>query len=133
MQLKRFTLTKEERLHSKILIEDLFVKGDSFFNYPFKVIVKDTPTEKDTLVRILVSVPKRNFKKAVDRNKIKRLIKEAYRQNKSIVYAMQNTESYFLDIAFIYTAKSILSYQEIERKIILILQTIKNQNEVSAD
>lgn len=133
MEHKKFTFSKEERLHSKILIEDLFANSDSFFKYPFKVLVKKTATEKDPLVRVLISVPKRTFKKAVDRNKIKRIIKEAYRQNKSIVYATQNTESHFLDIAFIYTAKSILSCQEIERKIILILQTIKSQDEVSAN
>ena len=130
---KRFTFSKDERLHSKIFIEDLFANGDSFFKYPFKVLVKKIVAEQEPIAKVLISVPKRTFKKAVDRNKIKRLIKEAYRQNKSIIYSMQNAESLFLHIAFVYTAKSILSYQEIERKIILILQIIKNHDEVSAD
>ncbi len=133
MEKKRFTFSKDERLHSKVLIEELFAKGKSFFNYPFKVLVKKISTEKQQLPSILISVPKRTFKKAVDRNRIKRLIREVYRQNKLIVYELQSTEPHSFHIAFIYTAKSILSYQEIERKIILILQTIKNQNEVSAD
>lgn len=132
MEQKRFTFSKNERLHSKVLIEDLFANGDSFFKYPFKVIVKKTQPENETQIRILISVPKRTIKKAVDRNKIKRLIREAYRLNKNIIYEQLGEQSCLLDIAFIYTAKSILSYQEIERKIILILQTIKNQNEVSA-
>jgi len=130
---RRFTFSKEERLSSKVLIEDLFAKGDSFFKYPFKVIVKKSSSENESIVRILISVPKRMFKKAVDRNKLKRLIREAYRLNKNILYDNMHEETHFLDIAFVYTAKSILSYSEIERKIILILQTIKNKNEVSTD
>ena len=133
MDQRRFTFSKEERLSSKISIEDLFAKGDTFFKYPFKVIVKKSSAEKDSIVRILISVPKRTFKKAVDRNKIKRLIREAYRLNKNIVYPSLAETTHFLDIAFVYTAKSILSYSEIERKIILILQTIKKRNEVFAD
>ena len=132
MEQKRFTFSKDERLHSKILIEELFVNGESFYKYPFKVIVKKTSIKKEHLVRILISVPKKIFKKAVDRNRVKRLIREAYRLNKNIIYDHEEAEPHCLDIAFVYTAKSILSYQEIERKIVLILQTIKNQNEVSA-
>jgi len=130
---KRFTFSKDERLHSKVLIEDLFANGKSFFNYPFKVIVTHTLSEKLPGVKVLISVSKRNFKKAVDRNQIKRLIREAYRKNKFLLTESANEKMLIIHIAFIYTAKSILSYQEIERKIILILQTIKNQNEVSAD
>lgn len=133
MENKRYTFSKDERLHSKVLIEDLFANGDSFFKYPFKVIVKKTSTGEGFLARVLISVPKRTFKKAVDRNRVKRLIREAYRLNKNIVYTNQSVEPFLLDIAFVYTAKSILSYQEIERKIILILQTIKKQDEVSVD
>jgi ribonuclease P protein component len=72
----------------------------------------------------LVSVSKRNFKKAVDRNRIKRLIREAYRQNKSILGSNLASQPESLLLGFIYTAKTIMEYKEIERKIILILQRL---------
>ena len=130
---RKFTFGKVERLNSKIQIGELFTKGDSFFKYPFKVIVHRSIETEIPLVSILITVPKRNFKKAVDRNRIKRLIREAYRLNKHIIYEHLGQNNIRLNLAFIYTAKSILSYQEIERKIILILQTIKKHDAVSVD
>jgi len=133
MENRKFTFGKVERLNSKIQIAELFAKGDSFFKYPFKVIVHHKPETAKPLVSILISVPKRSFKKAVDRNRIKRLIREAYRLNKHIVYEHLGQNAISVNLAFIYTAKSILSFQEIERKIILILQTIKKHDAVSVD
>jgi len=133
MENRNFTFGKAERLNSKIQIGELFAKGDPFFKYPFKVIVHRQNETGKPLVSILITVPKRNFKKAVDRNRIKRLIREAYRLNKHIIYEHLGQNNIRLNLAFIYTAKSILSYQEIERKIILILQTIKKHDAVSVD
>lgn len=133
MEHKRNTFSKDERLCSRTSIKDLFTNGTSFFKYPFKVIIKKNTDENELFHRILISVPKRSFKKAVDRNKIKRLIREAYRLNKEIVYPQLEDKQHLLHIAFIYTAKSILPYKEIERKIVLILQTIKIRDEVSAN
>ena len=128
-----YTFSKDERLNSKVSIEDLFKKGDSFFKYPFKVIYSKELSVEKFIVKLLISVPKRTHKKAVDRNKIKRLIREAYRLNKHILYDIENTGLNPINIALIYNAKSILTYQEIERKIILILQTIKKQDEILLD
>jgi len=133
MENKRFTFGKAERLGSKIQIEELFARGDSFFKYPFKVIIHQGPVTGKPLVSILITVPKRSFKKAVDRNRIKRLIREAYRLNKHIVYEQLGQNDMTVNLALIYTAKSILSFQEIERKIILILQTIKKHDAVSVN
>jgi len=128
-----YTFSKNERLNSKVYIEELFKKGDSFFKYPFKVIYGKATAEEKFIVKLLITVPKRTHKKAVDRNKIKRLIREAYRLNKHILYDIENTAHNSINLALIYNAKSILSYQEIERKIILILQTIIKQDEIPVD
>ncbi len=127
-----YSLGKKERLSSKIMIGRLFKAGSAFYKYPFKVMFLCVGDDKIHNNAILVSVSKRNFRKAVDRNRIKRLTREAYRLNKHILGVGEaEAQRYFL-VAFIYTGRSILSFKEIERKIILILQSIKKQDEVSA-
>jgi len=121
---------KEERLHSKKLIGQLFSEGKSFYKYPFKVVFLEVEKGDTAPVTILISVSKRNFKRAVDRNKIKRLNREAFRKNKSVLYksgTLKNDKT--LLIALIYTAKAILPYREIEKKIILILRQFLNDHE----
>lgn len=76
-------------------------------------------------VKLLVSVPRKNFKKAVDRNKIKRLVKESYRKNKSAFYSFLEGRGEFCLLAFIYTAREILPGHEIENKIVITLQKLK--------
>lgn len=92
----KYTFTKAERLCSKSEIEELFTKGSHFYLYPFKVVYE---LRQEHGVKVLFSVPKRNFKRAVDRNRIKRLMREGYRLNKII------PESSGLHIIFVYTQK----------------------------
>lgn len=128
---KKYTFGKHERLHSKYLIDQLFREGKTFFNFPFKVVYLNVENKELNSNAVLISVSKRNFKNATDRNKIKRLFREAYRLNKHLLIPLENNEKPYWNVAFIYTAKSILSFKEIERKIILILQSIKIQDEIS--
>ena len=120
------TFKKVERLKKKKDIQELFNRGSSFYLYPFKIlfIQENTLVDEGACHQILISVPKRKFKKAVDRNKLKRRIREAYRLNKR-----------FLDfpgkllIAYIYTAKDILPYQEIESKLVLSLKRLVRETQ----
>jgi ribonuclease P protein component len=122
------TFSKAERLHSKKLIERLFKEGKSFYVYPFKIIyIENNPNDKYP-VQALVSVAKRNIRKAVDRNKVKRLIREAYRQNKEELYKQRFANNNQLLIGLIYTARTILPHAQIESKIILILQRLIEQD-----
>lgn len=118
----RQTFTKTEKLCNKKLIDKLFSKGGSFFNFPFKVVYcKVADTDKFTgpyPAKALITIPKRNFKKAVDRNRIKRLLRESYRKNKSILYEELDSQALKITVAFIFTSKKSPSFDEIEKKII---------------
>ncbi len=123
------TFKKEERLYEKKLMEQLFKGGKSFFVFPFKVFYVVVERAAPYPAKVLVSVPKRNFKKAVDRNRIKRLVREAYRRNKAVLCPADTGKgcSRTFLIGLIYTPKVHMDYREIERKIILILQQLKKQ------
>jgi ribonuclease P protein component len=126
----RNTFKKIERLHSKLLISKLFAKGKSFFLYPFRVTFILEERKDGSPVQILISASKRNFKSAVKRNHIKRLIREAYRKNKHIVWDyLSDKPNNQLIISVVYTAKTIASYSEIERKLILVLHSLIEKNE----
>ena len=123
---------KSERLHSKKLISKLFEEGKTFIIYPFKVVYLEQISDTTSPVQVLVSVSRRNFKKATDRNKVKRLIRESYRKNKTRLPSHNSAYDKQLLIGLIYTANTILTYNEIERKIILILQRLNEQDEQTA-
>jgi ribonuclease P protein component len=117
----RSQLPKNERLHAEKSIKELFHEGSSFFLFPFKVqffVKKDVPLGTQ---KVLFSVSKRKFKKAVDRNFVKRRIKEAYRLNKHLI-TLPNIE---LNIGFIYVAGNLMEFSEIQPKIILCLKKLQ--------
>jgi ribonuclease P protein component len=103
---------KSERLHKRNSIQELFSKGSSFYLFPFKILVLKS-ADNSVHHQVLISVSKRNFKKAVQRNLIKRRIREAYRLNKHLLADYPK-----LQIAYIYTAKDILEYSVIREKVI---------------
>lgn len=91
----KFTLGKKERLKSKKLIERLYKEGTSLKAFPLRMMYLQTAHTSDFPAQVGVSVPKRNFKKAPDRNRLKRLMRETYRLQKGIIYDQ-------LDIPHIY-------------------------------
>lgn len=112
-------LPKEQRLYKKKAIDQLFGKGKGFNFYPFRVVVYMHPSEDDepSIPRFLVSVSKKRFHHAVKRNKVKRLVREAWRRNKSQLIVKCEERKITFDIALVYTATIILSYEEVEKKI----------------
>ncbi|MGA3012644.1 MAG: ribonuclease P protein component [Bacteroidales bacterium] len=119
------TFTKDERLCRKLLISKLFREGNSFYIHPFRVLFMFEVIPVDFPVQLLISVPKQNLKKAVDRNKIKRRISEAWRINKHILYEQLTERQRQMAVSIIYTASEILPSYQIREKIILILLRLR--------
>ena len=122
------TFTKAEKLCNKKLIEKLFTKGKSFFHYPFKVVYfvvgASDAFSGNYPAKVLFTASKRHFKKAVDRNRIKRLVRESYRKNKARLYDELNGKGMKLVIGIIYTGRELPSYSETEKKIITIIHRL---------
>ena len=120
---KNFTFRKSARLSRKKHIKELFEEGSSFFIFPFKVLYREDPQHLLPSNQVLISVPKKFNKSAVKRNKIKRLIREAYRLNQHIL-SEASDKKYF--IAYIYVSGDILQYKEVENKLNKVLIRLKN-------
>ncbi|WP_299332875.1 ribonuclease P protein component [uncultured Psychroserpens sp.] len=109
-----FTYPKTEKLKSQKLIEQLFSEGKSISAYPLRMVYLQTNFEDDNIrFKTGVSVSKRNFKNAVDRNHIKRLLREAYRLNKS-EYFNNILSSYALMI--LYIGKDGTDFDSVDKK-----------------
>ena len=111
---------KSERLNSKIKIDKLFGNGNSFVLEDFKVYFS-VSEQKVPSVSILISAPKKLEPKAIERNKIKRLIREAYRLNKTILTTKLVDRKVEVNIAFILLKSDFADYKSVEQKIKLIL------------
>lgn len=112
------TFGKKEKLKSKKLIGQLFSEGSSLSVFPLKLIYFRKENQ-DVPIKTAVSVPKKNFKQAVHRNKIKRLVRESYRLNKGMVF--NNTQGNFAFL-FLYLGKDMPTFVEIESKMKLVLE-----------
>lgn len=110
---------KQERLCSNKSIDRLFSSGDSFVAYPLRVVffIEDEEVEDKRYATIIISVSKRKFKRAVKRNRVKRLIREAYRLNKTLYSDILNQYGIRIDMAFLYLKDELPTYTEIEKAI----------------
>lgn len=125
----KFTFKKQERLKSKKTIELLFKQGNVILKFPVKAVwIKTTLPEKDTFSQVAFSVPKKLFKKAVDRNRIKRLLRESYRLNKPRLISILQKENARIAVMFVYLSDNLTSFKTIEHKIIVILNCLESLN-----
>ncbi len=125
----RQTFNKQERLKSKKRIEQLFAEGRTLTAFPLKMVFLQLEHESPTLFQVGVSVSKRNFKSAVRRNRIKRLMREAYRKNKQIACESEHTKKHI--IMFIYQGREEPNYLLVEERMKELLEKfLKNQKKI---
>ncbi|MBI9056680.1 ribonuclease P protein component [Labilibaculum sp. DW002] len=130
VETNRFTFKKAERLTHKILIGKLFSEGKGFICYPFRIVWKEAKLNSEYPAQVAITVAKRNFKKAVTRNLLKRRIRELYRLNKGEFY--EELERKGANIAFmvVYLPKTVLKTSEMEAKFKKALKRIPKEYEM---
>lgn len=122
MNNERLTFNKDERLKSSAEISRVFNNGQSLLIYPVRVIWIPSASEGPFPVKAAFGVARRNFKNAVDRNAIKRKMKEIYRLNKSSFYSDLGPHS--LSIMFFYIARVKLPYRSVEKAMLSAMRMI---------
>ncbi|PCJ89861.1 MAG: ribonuclease P protein component [Flavobacteriales bacterium] len=123
------TFKKQERLCSKKLIAQLFERGTSLSVFPIRAIWLETGLNCDFPAQVVVSVPKKKIKKAVERNSIKRRMRESYRKNKHLLYEQLENYGKQIALVLIYQSDEEKSYEEINDKIIVTLQRLAKKVE----
>ena len=121
-----YTFKKEERLCSKRLLDELFRNGSSFLLYPFRITWSNLSPSLNVPAQVVISVPKRKFKRAHDRNLLKRRIREAYRLHKSEFLYPFITCDRPISLGVSYVGKDIGDYQFLEKKLILVFERLKS-------
>ena len=123
-------LPKYERICKENDVKALFEQGAGVSVYPYRVIYLFRHDESDRpTVRLLVSVSKKRFHHAVSRNRVKRLMREAWRRNKAALYEICERDNISVDVALVYTATVIHSYEEMLAKTKKAVQEIVKKHE----
>jgi len=126
----RNTLGKQERLKSKKLIEKLYAEGDSVKIFPLRMMYVQTVHTSEFPCQVGVSVAKRNYKLAVDRNRLKRLMRETYRLQKQIVYNNLDKPYVFM---ISYIGREEIKYEDLYLKMEKLLTLFIDKVKVKAD
>jgi ribonuclease P protein component len=111
------TFAKKERLCSEKQVTELFLEGFSFLSYPVRVVWRTSEVVGESSVQVVMSVSKKKLKHAVDRNRVKRLFREAYRLNKHPLVQQAAEQNLSLRMAFIWIPGEILEYSRVEKKV----------------
>ena len=117
---KEFTLGRKERLRSRKLIDKVFKEGKSFSVFPYRIYYLKTSIP----LQFGIAVSKKHFKRAVDRNRIKRLTREAYRLQKGILHEKTEGKEKSLSLFFIYIGKELPAYPTVFDKMDVILKRL---------
>ena len=120
---EKHTFHKTERLNSVILIEKLFAGGSkSLTAFPMRIVYMPVEGDELPVLSVLISVPKKRFKRAVKRNRVKRQIREAYRKNKALLTEPLKAANRKAAVAFIWLDNELHDSAEVEEKVKKLLQ-----------
>jgi len=121
-------LSKAERIHSRLVVESLFSsRNSSIAVYPLRIVwTIDESTEGTAPASILVSVPKKRMHHAVNRNRMKRMVREAYRLNKQILLSRLEGSGRHVDIAFICIADNVPTSSQVSKSVVKALARISD-------
>lgn len=133
LQDKNFKLTHFERLSGRKRIEHLYANGKSIHLPAIRVMWIFHSEEAPFSAQVMFSAPKKKFKKAVTRNRLKRLMREAYRKNKHLLYDFLEKQKRKIHLSIVFTGDADISYAQTEGKIILTLQRLIQEIESSFD
>lgn len=122
------TLNKKERIKGNKRIDSLFLSGEAFISYPLRVVfLRKENIDSQPPISMMVSVSKKRFKRAVKRNRMKRIIREAFRLNKAQFYSICKQNEINLDIAFLYLKNELSDYKEIEKALLKTIVILENK------
>lgn len=124
---------KSERLCSRKSIGELFTRGNVIFHYPFRVLWLAAGPDNPFPAKAAVAVPGKKFRKAVDRNRIKRLIREAYRLNKDQLYNGLRDKDRSIEMVIIYIASEEHDFNYINERITGLIQKLLNNDSSSKE
>jgi len=122
--LKKRALRKGQRISGVKRMEHLFAHGKSFISYPLRVVYVVRSSRDDYPISVMVSVPKKKLKSAVARNRMKRLVREAFRQNSHLLDIATFPHEQSLDIAFVYLKDELCDYATIQKAVLKALSEI---------
>jgi len=112
-----FTLGKEERLRSNLSIQELLKQGKSVYSFPLKIYWDFSPDiHQKYPARVAVIVPKSKFRRAVDRNLMKRRLREAYRLNKSILYESLEERNQKIQLIILLLSDEFIPFSQLEKR-----------------
>jgi ribonuclease P protein component len=123
----RFTFKKEERLYGNAVLNTVYNNGKYIQTDFVKIIYIEIQKGNSPPCRVVFSVPKRSFKKAVERNLLKRRMREIYRNHKHILYTDLNEKEKNIHICIIYLSKEIISFDQLKDNMLKALKTLVNK------
>ena len=122
--MKKYSLNSTERIKQRKIIEEIFSSGNTIYKDYIRINYIKTDFDDDTIAKVSFSVPKKKFKRAYKRNRLKRIMREVYRKNKPEFYDILSNKNIKIALLFVYLDDEIKDYENIETKMKLALDKL---------